>query len=114
MNVNKPTRLSVGLNLTGLNPYIIRPVFNSYALGEISYLLKDAKIITVCDANKEFFQVLLHEDSKKLMNIFSPEGVYVYSVLAVSLLLASDVFEMTIRDIIKGFEWICKTSQMTY
>ena len=55
VNVDKEdTSLRVCLDPSGLNPYIIRPVFNSYTLDEISYMLKDAKVFTVCDANKGF------------------------------------------------------------
>ena len=47
--------LRVCLDPTGLNPYIVRHVFNSHTLDEISYKLKDAKILTVCDAQQGFF-----------------------------------------------------------
>ena len=78
VNVDKEdTTLRVCLDPSGLNPYIIRPVFNSYTLDEISYILKDAKVFTVCDANKGFFQVPLAEESKKLTAMLTPEGVYV-------------------------------------
>ena len=103
VNVDKEdTTLRVCLDPSGLNPYIIRPVFNSYTLDEISYMLKDAKVFTVCDANKGFFQVPLAEESKKFTAMLSPEGVYVHNVLAMGLSLASDVFEMIIKDTIKG------------
>ena len=74
--------LRVCLDPTGLNPYIIRPVFNSHTLDEISYKLKDAKVLTVCDANKGFFQVPLHKDSQLLTAMLTPEGIYVHNVLA--------------------------------
>ena len=103
VNVDKEdTSLRVCLDPSGLNPYIIRPVFNSYTLDEISYMLKDAKVFTVCDANKGFFQVPLAEESKKLTAMLTPEGVYVHNVLAMGLSLASDVFERIIKDMIKG------------
>ena len=103
VNVDKEdTTLRVCLDPSGLNPYIIRPVFNSYTLDEISYMLKDAKVFTVCDANRGFFQVPLAEESKKLTAMLTPEGVYVHNVLAMGLSLASDVFEMIIKDMIKG------------
>ena len=103
VNVDKEdTTLRVCLDPSGLNPDIIRPVFNSYTLDEISYMLKDAKVFTVCDANKGFFQVPLAEESKKLTAMLTPEGVYVHNVLAMGLSLASDVFEMIIKDMIKG------------
>ena len=43
----------------------------------------------------------LHEDSKKLTAMLTSCGVYVHNVLAMGLSLSSDVFESTIRDIIK-------------
>ena len=68
--------LRVCLDPTRLNPYIVRPVFNSHTLDEISYKLKDAKELTVCDANKVFFQVPLHKDSQLLTAMLTPEGIY--------------------------------------
>ena len=107
VNVDKEdTTLRVCLDPSGLNPYIIRPVFNSYTLDEISYMLRDAKVFTVCDANKGFFQVPLAEESKKLTAMLTPEGVYIHNVLAMGLSLASDVFEMIIKDMIKGLSGV--------
>ena len=107
VNVNKTDgKLRVCLDPTGLNPYIIRPVCNSYTLDEISYMLKDAEVFTVVDANKGFFQLPLHEDSKKLTAMLTPCGVYVHNVLAMGLSLSSDVFESTIRDIIKDLHGV--------
>ena len=67
--------LRVCLDPTGLNPHIIRPVCNSYTLDEISYMLKDAKVMTVVDANKGFFQIPLDEESKVLTAMSTPYGV---------------------------------------
>ena len=107
VNVKKPNgHLRVCLDPTGLNPYIIRPVCNSYTLDEISYMLRDAKVFTVVDANKGFFQLPLHEDSKKLTAMLTPCGVYVYNVLAMGLSLSSDVFESTIREITKDLSGV--------
>ena len=75
-------KLRVCLDPTGLNLYIIRPVCNSYTLDEISYMLKDAEVFTIVDANKGFFQLPLHEDSKKLTAMLTLCGVYVHNVLA--------------------------------
>ena len=98
--------LRVCLDPTGLNPYIVRPVFNSHTHDEISYKLKDAKVLTVCDANKGFFQVPLHKDSQLLTAMLTPEGIYVHNVLARGLSLASDVFEQIIRDITKDLNGV--------
>ena len=71
VNVGKKDQkcLRVCLDPTGLNPYIIRPVCNSYTLDEISYMLKDAKVMSVVDANKGFFQIPLDDESKLLTAI---------------------------------------------
>ena len=99
-------RLRVCLNPTGLNPYINRQVCNSYTLDEISYMLKDAKVMSVVDANKGFFQIPLDEESKLLTAMSTPYGVYIFNVLAMGLSLASDVFEITIRDITKDLKGV--------
>ena len=102
VNVTKPNgELRVFLDPTGLNPFIIRPVCNSYMLDEVSYMLGDAKVFSVVDANKGFFQLPSYEDSKKLTAMLTPCGVYVSNVLAMGLSLTSNVFESTTRDIIK-------------
>ena len=107
VNMNKTDgKLRACLDPTGLNPYIIRPVCNSYTLDKISYMLKDAEVFTVVDANKGFFQLPLHEDSKKLTAMLTLCGVYVYNILAMGLSLSSDVFESTIRDIIKDLHGV--------
>ena len=107
VNISKVDKcLRVRLYPTGLNHYIIRPAFNSYTLNEICHLLKDAKVFTVCNANKGFSQVPLYEDLKKLTTILTLEGVYVYSVLVMGLSLVSDVFKMTIREMIQGLNGV--------
>ena len=64
-------------------------------------MLRDAKVMSVVDASKAFFQIPLDEESKLLIAMSTPCGVYVLNVLAMGLSLASDVFEITIRDTIK-------------
>ena len=101
--VNKPDgHLRTCLDPTRLNPYIIRLVCNSYTLDDIPYILKDVKGFTVVDANKGFFQLPLHEDSKKLTAMLTPYGVYVYNVLAMGFSLFSGVCESNIRDKFKA------------
>ena len=107
VNVGKDDgHLRVCINPTRLNPHIIRPVCNSYTLDEIGYMIKDAKVLTVVDANKGFFQVPLDEESQLLTAMGTPEGIYVSNVLAMGLALASDVFEIIIRDIIKDLKGV--------
>ena len=53
-------------------------------------MLKDAKVMSVVDANKGFFQIPLDEESKLLTAMSTPYGVYIFNVLAMGLSLASD------------------------
>ena len=92
--------LRLCLDPTDLNQHIVRPVCPSYTLDEISYKLRNAKVFSVVDATKGFFQVPLSEESKLLTAMLTPLGVYMYNVLAMGLSLASDVFEQIIRKII--------------
>ena len=69
-------------------------------------MLKDAKVMPVVDANKGFFQILLAEESKLLTAMSTPYRVYIFSVLAMGLSLAPDVFEITIRDITKDLKGV--------
>ena len=62
--------------------------------------------MSVVDANKEFFQIPLDEESKLLTAMSTPYGVYISNVLAMGLSLASDVFEVTIRDITKDLKGV--------
>ena len=102
VNVTKPNgELRLCLDPMGLNPFIIRTVCNSYSLDKVSYMLRDTKVFSVVDVNKGFFQLPLHKDIKKLTAMLTPCGVYVYNVLAMGLSLTSDIFQSTIRDIIR-------------
>ena len=66
VNVDKEdTSLRVCLDPSGLNPYIIRPVFNSYTLDEISYMLKDAKVFTVCGCQQRLLSGFLYQKSPR-------------------------------------------------
>ena len=56
--------LSICLDPTNLNKYIVRPVCNSNTLDEVSFKLKDTKFFSVFDATKGFFHLPLNEKSK--------------------------------------------------
>ena len=62
--------------------------------------------MSVVDANKRFFQVPLDDESKLLTAMSTPYGVYIFNVLAMGLSLASDVLEITIREITKDIKGV--------
>ena len=91
--VKKPDgSLRIGLDPTDLNKYIVQAVCNSRILYDVSHLLKDAKYYSIFDATKGFFHLSLSAQSKLLTVMLTPEGVYVFNVLAMGLCNAGDFF----------------------
>ena len=92
--VKKPNgSLRICLDATDLNKYIICPVCNSRMLGDVSHRLKDAKYFSVFDATKGFFHLPLSAQSRLLTAMLTPEGVYIFNVLALGLCNAGNLFE---------------------
>ena len=92
--VKKPNgSLRICLDPTDLNKYIVIPVCNSRMLDDVSHQLKDAKYFSVSDATKRFFHLPLSAQSRLLTAMLTPEGVYVFNVLAMGLCNAGDLFE---------------------
>ena len=95
-------RLRICLDPTDLNKYIVRPVCNSHTLDDVSHLLKDAKHFSVFDATKGFFHLPIDALSRLLTVMLTPEGVYVFNVLAMGLCNAGDLFESALCDLLSG------------
>ena len=90
--VKKPNgSLRICLDPTDLNKCIIRPVCNSRTLDNVSHQLKDAKYFSVFDATKGFCHLPLSARSRLLTAMLTPEGVYVFNVLAMGLCNAGDL-----------------------
>ena len=94
--------LRICLDPTDLNKYIVRPVCNSRMLADGSHQLKDAKYFSVFDATKGFFHLPLSAQSRLLTAMLTPEGVYVFNVLAMGLCNADDLFESALQDLLSG------------
>ena len=94
--------LRICLDPTDLNKYIVQPVCNSRTLDDVSHLLKNAKYYSVFDATKGFFHLPLSAKSKLLTAMLTPEGVYVFNVLAMGLCNAGDLFESALWDLLSG------------
>ena len=58
--------------------------------------MKDAKYFSVFDATKGFFHLPLSDKSRLLTAMLTPEGVYVFNVLAMGLCNAGDLFEIAL------------------
>ena len=92
--VKKPNgSLRICLDPTDLNKYIVQPICNSRTLDDVSHQLKDAKYFSVFNATEGFFHLPLSAKSRLLTATLTPEGVYVFNVLAMGLCNAGDLFE---------------------
>ena len=91
--VKKPNGyLRVCLDPTDLNKSIIRPVCNMQTLEEIIDLLKGSVYFAVFDSTKSFFHVPIDDESKQLTAMLTLIGIYLYNILAMGLLNATDIF----------------------
>ena len=103
--VKKPNGyLCMCLDLTDLNKEIIRPVCNSQTMDDVVHRLKDAKFFVVFDTNKGFFHIPLHQESKLLMAMLTPFGIYVHNVLAMGISNATDLLHMCILAYVKYYK----------
>ena len=105
--VKKPNgSLRVCLDPTDLNKNIIRPVCNMRTLEEIIDLLKGSLYFAVFDSTKSFFHVPIDDDSRQLTAILTPIGIYLYNILAIGLLNATDIFEACMQNIVDGLQGV--------
>ena len=101
--VKKPnSSLCRCLDPTDLNKEITRAVCNAQTMDHVVHKLKDAKFFAVFDTSKGFFHVPLDAESKVLIAMLTPFGIYVYNVLAMGLSNATDLFETCIPEILQG------------
>ena len=101
--VKKPNgSLHICLDPTDLNEEIIRPVCNMQTMDDVVHKLKSAKYFAVFDTSKGFFHVPLDAESKILTAMLTPFGIYVYKILAMGLIDATDLFETCIWEILQG------------
>ena len=68
---------------------------------------------SVFDTTKGFFHLPLSARSRLLTAMLTPEGVYVFNVLAMGLCNAGDLFESALRDLLSGLPGV-KILQMTF
>ena len=96
------------LDPTRLNEYILRPVFNSTTVEEVSHKLAGAKFFSMFDAAKGFFHLPLSEESKLLTAMLMPDSVYVFNVLAMGLCNSGDLFESVLNQLLSHLTGITR------
>ena len=68
--------------------------------------MRDRVYFAVFDSTKSFFHVPLDHESKQLMAMLTPVGIYLYNVLTMSLSNAADIFEECMQNIVDGLEGV--------
>ena len=58
------------------------------------------------DSTKSFFHVPIDDDSKQLMAMLSPIGIYLYNILVMGLLNATDIFKTCMQNIVNGLQGV--------
>ena len=107
VTTKKPNgNLRVCLDPTDLNKHIIRQVCNMRTLEEIIDMLNGSMYFAVFSSTKSFFHVPLDCESKQLMAMLTPIGIYIYNILTMGLSNATDIFEKCMQNIVDGLEGV--------
>ena len=105
--MKKPNgNIRVCLDPTDLNKHIIHPICNMKTLEEIINMLKGSMYFAVFYSTKSFFHVPLDHESKQLMAMLTPIGIYLHNVLAMGLNNATDIFKKCMQNIVDGLEGV--------
>ena len=75
-------------------------------LEEIIDMLKGSMYFAVFDTTKSFFHVPLDHESKQLMAMLTPIGIYPHNVLTMGLSNATDIFKKCMQNIVDGLEGV--------
>ena len=86
-------KLRIFLDPTNLNKVITREPYHFHTLEDISHMLADASILTVCDYKKGYWHQMLDKASYYLTTFNTEIGRYGFAVMPFGITLAGDVFQ---------------------
>ena len=86
-------KLRICLDPTNLNKAITREPYHYCTPEDISHMLADACILTVCDCKKGYWHQTLDEASSYLPTFCTEIGGYRFAVMPFSITVAGDVFQ---------------------
>ena len=87
------TKLHICLDPTNLNKTMMREPYHFCTPEDISHLLADACMLTICDCKKEYWHQLLDEASSYLTTFNTELGRYRFTVMPFGISVAGDVFQ---------------------
>ena len=86
-------KLRICLDPTNLNKAVTREPFHFRTPEDVSHMLADAYILTVCDWKKGYWHQMLDEASSYLTTFNTEVGRYRFVVMPFSIMVAGDVFQ---------------------
>ena len=86
-------KLRICLDPTNLNKAVMREPYHFKTPNDISHLLADACILTVCDCKKGYWHQMLDEASSYLTMFNTKIGRYRFTVMPFGITVAGDVFQ---------------------
>ena len=86
-------KLRTCLDPTNLNKAVTRELYHFCTLEDISNMLADACILTVCDCKKGYWHQRMDEASSYLTTFNTEIGIYRFAVLPLGITVAGDVFQ---------------------
>ena len=86
-------KLGICLDQTNLNKAVTRESYHFHTLEDISHMLADACILTVCDCKKGYWHQRLDEASSYLTTFNTEIGRYQFAVMPFGITVAGDVFQ---------------------
>ena len=87
------TKLCICLDPINLNKAVMREPYHFHTLEDISHLLADACILTICDCKKGYWHQMLDEESSCLTMFNTELGRYRFTVMPFGISVAGDVFQ---------------------
>ena len=86
-------KLRICLDPTNLNKAITREPYHFLTLEDISHMLADTSILTVCDCKKGYWHQMLDKASSYLTTFNTEIGRYRFTVMPFSITVTGDVFQ---------------------
>ena len=86
-------KLRICLDPTNLNKVVTMEAYHFCTLEDISHMLADAWILTVCNCKKGYWHQKLDEASSYLITFNTEIGKYRFAVMSFGITVAGDVFQ---------------------
>ena len=86
-------KLRICLDPTNLNKAVTRELYHFRTSEDISHMLADAGILTVCDCKKGYWHQMLDEASSYLTTFNTEVGRYRFTVMPFGIMVTGDIFQ---------------------